>query len=250
MFAGIRKKLNSKSGVSMIVALVFFMVCAVVGGIVLTASSVSAGKTARDKQSQRSYLAVASAARLVMDDFADLRFNGAYSYVEQTVTTVNSSDVDGEAQTSTAVTSSSHYTDGGTATGFAGTGKLLPVSGIDLSALYYGSLPEEIRASMPVRIPTQQTCELSFAGNDELSIPAVTGLVTIGTDYAMTVVLQDAQGESRLCLSYTPSVSKPELSAVTALSESGSTATETVTTTYTTIVTWGSPIVSREGGAA
>lgn len=60
----IHKKLRSRRGASITFALLLFLVCVVVGSIVLTAGTAAAGRRAQLEQADRRYYAVTSAAEL------------------------------------------------------------------------------------------------------------------------------------------------------------------------------------------
>jgi len=64
----IGKKIKSKSGVTIIAALVFFVIAAILGSVVITAASASAGRLTHLHNEQQAYLTVSSAARLVRDE--------------------------------------------------------------------------------------------------------------------------------------------------------------------------------------
>lgn len=65
------RKLHSQRGVTMLLALAFFLVCLCLGSVILTAATASAAKE-RDRYSrQQAYLAVASAARLLKGELGD-----------------------------------------------------------------------------------------------------------------------------------------------------------------------------------
>ena len=63
----LRKKLKSQSGVSIIMAMFLFLICAVIGSLVLTAATTAAGRKALAAQSDQRYYSVDSAARLIRD---------------------------------------------------------------------------------------------------------------------------------------------------------------------------------------
>lgn len=87
MPSAFRKKLNSKRGVTLLLALLLFLVCALVGSVVLAAAYTSAGRYARSKDAQQSYLTVMSAARLVEQCVADMSYEASYvKTVEETIT--------------------------------------------------------------------------------------------------------------------------------------------------------------------
>ena len=66
-----RAKLNSEHGAALTYALLCFLVCAVVGSVILTAATAAAGRFAGLTESDRRYYAVSSAARLLEDSFQD-----------------------------------------------------------------------------------------------------------------------------------------------------------------------------------
>lgn len=70
----IYRKLHSTSGASLLIALLFFLICVTVGSLILTAASASSAKTKNRYSDEQHYLAVASAARLLKDRM------GGYTY--------------------------------------------------------------------------------------------------------------------------------------------------------------------------
>lgn len=68
------KKLRQRSGAALILALMFFLLCACVGTMVVTAASANAGKTARMREEEQRYQAVKAAA----NTFAQLLKNSPY----------------------------------------------------------------------------------------------------------------------------------------------------------------------------
>lgn len=63
-----RKKLQSQKGASMLIALVFFLLCTTVGTVVLTAASSNVGQLTHVQDQRQAYLATASAARLLREE--------------------------------------------------------------------------------------------------------------------------------------------------------------------------------------
>lgn len=59
------KKLRSQTGASLILALLLFLVCAVVGSVVLTAGTAAAGRLSEMSEMDQRYYAVTSAANLL-----------------------------------------------------------------------------------------------------------------------------------------------------------------------------------------
>lgn len=58
-------------GASILIALLFFLVCALVGGVVLTAASVGTGQLVDYEKSQQAYYSTTSAAELLRDEIVD-----------------------------------------------------------------------------------------------------------------------------------------------------------------------------------
>ena len=63
----IKKKLNSERGASITWALLIFMVCAVVGSVVLVAGTAAAGRVSKLAENDRRYYAVTSTAGFLRD---------------------------------------------------------------------------------------------------------------------------------------------------------------------------------------
>lgn len=61
----IKQKWNSTSGASLLIALFFLLLCAIVGSIILTSASVASGRFANLKEVEQSYYSVSSASKLL-----------------------------------------------------------------------------------------------------------------------------------------------------------------------------------------
>ena len=89
----IKRKLQSQRGASITFALLLFLVCAVVGSVVLAAGSAAAGRMAGLPRSDQRYYSVSSAARLFEDKFAEQRITiertHSYKHSETTAVTRN-----------------------------------------------------------------------------------------------------------------------------------------------------------------
>lgn len=72
------RKLNSRTGASIVVALLFFLLCLTVGAVVLTAASANAGRVKRIEGEQQAYFAVRSAAELLRDEVKGSSFDALY----------------------------------------------------------------------------------------------------------------------------------------------------------------------------
>lgn len=65
------QKLRSESGASIILALVFLLICLSVGAMILASASVNIHKETSARDQQEQYLSIASAARLLKSAYAD-----------------------------------------------------------------------------------------------------------------------------------------------------------------------------------
>lgn len=66
----LRAKIKSRTGASIVMALLLFMVCAMVCTVVVVAASTAGGRMSQLRKSDRRYYAVTSAAELLSDVFA------------------------------------------------------------------------------------------------------------------------------------------------------------------------------------
>ena len=72
------KKLKSNTGASILLALMFFLICFFVASVVMASASVNASRALAQKEEQRSYFAIQSAENLIKDMFGQI--NGANRY--------------------------------------------------------------------------------------------------------------------------------------------------------------------------
>lgn len=87
----IKKKLKSEAGASITFALLLFLVCTVVGSLVLTAGSAAAGRLANLAKMDQQYYSVTSAAALLQKEIEGKSTVVVRTKVTETVTTYNSS---------------------------------------------------------------------------------------------------------------------------------------------------------------
>ena len=93
----IQQKLRSRNGATITYALLLFLVCAVIGSVVLTAGTAAAGRLSSSVEMDRRYFSVTSAANLLTETFCDhpvtIVRSREETVVEQTcneeITTVN-----------------------------------------------------------------------------------------------------------------------------------------------------------------
>lgn len=98
----IREKLRSENGASILLALLFFLLCAMVGASVLMAAASNAGKSRSSREEQQKYLTLSSALQLVCDELTAAEYTGTYSYEQNTYTVdVPGIDKDGNPTVST-----------------------------------------------------------------------------------------------------------------------------------------------------
>lgn len=73
---GLTRKLHSQSGASILLALVFFLLCAFVGAVVMGSAAANAQKISGQRAEQQAYYAVSSAACLIRDTLEDMECQG------------------------------------------------------------------------------------------------------------------------------------------------------------------------------
>ncbi len=237
----VTRKLKSRSGISLAIALVFFLLCAMVGTVVLSAASASAGSTARERQLYRETAALTSAAQLLSRDIQGMTFTGSYIRRETVTTTV----VTAGDQTSTKVETGTDYQQvaptiyGSKLFSVQNNGESLSDS-LGLTQRYFAN-----QGKWTVVVGGPRT--IVFHAVEAQHIPEVTGSITVGEDYTLTVVLRC--GKNTLTMSFTPqAVSKTEVANPATVTVNETTTQKITVTTYSTTLTWGKPVM-QEGGA-
>lgn len=259
----VREKLHSRTGASLLIALLFFLVAMTVGAVVLTAASANAGRIQKNRQEQQNYLAVASAAGLLREDITGdpcLTFIGSYRRIDTEIVTYHESkdEETGEVTTWTTTEHKTEYkkdtNDAGDrlsdsdGTGLDENSKLLTNKIVSLDDTYYATVPE-----LHCAAPTQNLEEaLVFEKNDELAIPAVEGKLTIQTvgneRYTIRVQLnsqRDGVSSNAMTMVFAPKVSGPETTVSTRSWSEGNSHYTEVTRTYRTTVTWKEPVITK-----
>ncbi len=233
MRKAVGKKLRSRTGASLLIALLYFLAAMTVGAVVLTAAA-NAGRVARNRREQQNYLAVSSAALLVKEDFRGAAFTAGYQK-----TTVTSADEEGNMRRD------AYY--GKTFSALSGMSELLrdgPKN--DLVQLYFSTVPAEtgLQGAAPA-----MNYSLTFTAAADL--PEVSGVMTVDTSsgarYTIAVELyieEDGTHSNATILLFTPTVSNTQSTE----REYGAD-TETIKTTFTTAVTWDTPVITK-GAAA
>ena len=86
------KKLHSRSGASILLALLFFLLCMTVAASILTAAASNAGKIQSSYQEQQKYLALSSALRLAAGQLEQAAYEGRYTVYTWEVTVKDEED--------------------------------------------------------------------------------------------------------------------------------------------------------------
>lgn len=102
-------KLHSRRGASILLALLLFLVCVMVGASVLAAAVSNAGKVQSSRVEQQKYLTLSSAIRLVADELARAEYTGRYQLWEWEVSTTVTDKSDPDNSVSTTTSSSYFY---------------------------------------------------------------------------------------------------------------------------------------------
>lgn len=233
----IREKLKSKSGVSMVIALIFLLLCAMVGTLVLAAASVSAGKLSRERQYYRQTLALTSAAKLLSRQVQGMTFTGSYVKTDIVTTTVTE---DEGGNPSTKVETKSTVAPAGSA--------LSNAAFLTALAEKLDALCQSKQSEGAVTIP--ESAAIVFQGNAAQNIPEVTGTLTLDGDYGIRVVLTCEDNSMSLVFRAQSSTVTEAGKPTTEVSDDGKTTIRTTLTTDQTIVTWGAPTIAEGGEAA
>ena len=80
----LKRKWNSRRGASILLALLFLLVCVMAGATVVMAAASNAGKIRSNKEEQQKYLTLSSALQLLCDELRSVEYVGQYDYVEVT----------------------------------------------------------------------------------------------------------------------------------------------------------------------
>ena len=76
----LKRKWNSRRGASILLALLFLLVCMMVGASVVMAADSNAGKLRSNKEEQQRYLTLSSALTLLCDKLQSVEYVGKYDY--------------------------------------------------------------------------------------------------------------------------------------------------------------------------
>lgn len=70
----LRNRIRSNSGATILLALLFFLLCAMAGSIILSAGSAAAGRISGLKETEQSFYSVTSAAQVIRDEIEGQEF--------------------------------------------------------------------------------------------------------------------------------------------------------------------------------
>ena len=70
----LRNRIRSNSGATILLALLFFLLCAMAGSIILSAGSAAAGRISGLKESEQAFYSVTSAAQVMRDEIEGQEF--------------------------------------------------------------------------------------------------------------------------------------------------------------------------------
>lgn len=76
----LKKKLKSSGGASLLIAMLFMLVCMMAGASIFMAADANASKVASNRDEQQKYLAVSSALNLLVDELTSVEFYAEYEY--------------------------------------------------------------------------------------------------------------------------------------------------------------------------
>lgn len=79
----VRQKLKSQQGASILLALLFFLICILVAVSLLMAAVSNAGKIRSNREEHQKHLAVSSALELVCDDFLTVTYTVKYEFAKE-----------------------------------------------------------------------------------------------------------------------------------------------------------------------
>lgn len=241
----VTKKLKSRSGISLAIALVFFLLCAMVGTVVLTAASTSAGNTARERQLYRETQALISAAQLLNQDVQAMTYTGSHTRTEIVTTTVTAGAAGPEGQPSGSTQVKTDYNYDLMDPKLEGS-KLFAAQGKDddlgLTLRYRVNHPELLLVSPVIPGPLA----ISFQGEGSFALPEVTGTIGVEEDYGLTVEL--VCGKNRMSFHFPAQCSNHTDVGEPTTSNQDSFVQKISVSTYFTKIRWGQALM-EEGGA-
>ena len=243
----VRGKLHSRTGASMLIALLFFLVAMTVGAVVLTAASANAVRVKRNQQEQQKYLAVASAAELVKEDLKEESFTGIYDDVEEEIRSLEY-DEEGKPHIKVSREYWKQFNSGDTKV--STDSKLLSTCEDVFKRIYDSTLPEGTRNRLAWSGELSNAVfKLNFSA---VNIPNVTGELRVQAigdwTYGLTVVLQakepgeeEEPGSNITTIYFAPNIKTEHRDEVKIIDSD----TTQYITHHITTVTWAEPIITK-----
>lgn len=245
----IKSKFHNNQGASMLIALVYLLTALMVGTVVLTAASSNVGRITHNRQEQREYYAVESAAELVKTDMAEEKFTAAYSetklydWIEPTYEPAGdpSGTLVSEGHYILSDTTHQHdsdLTDGG----------FLQAQKADFDKNYFSSANYSA-VSDRYSAPQGMSYDLSFSakksGATLSEIPEVNGKLTVNqSTYDITVELWAVSADDASVKS-NPITMRFEANVKESKRQSGSKSSGSITETYEMKVVWLEPELTK-----
>lgn len=207
MMGAISRKLRGQHGASLLLALLFLLICSMVTASILMAAVSNAGKHSSNLEEHQIYLALSSAVSTLCDELNQSEYRGYYQCWRVETTTEND-----DGTTTTTITKYFEQLDG------QYTGHLLPILRDDFDAIF----AEEINRSLPTDVIksgikngtlVSHTLTLTPQTGTELDDKTVTLTLQVKSSYALYITAYLNGLESyRIEAELTPNDNKPALS--------------------------------------
>lgn len=231
----IRAKLCSQQGASILFALFFFIVCAVIGSIVLTAATAAAGRLEGVKERNQRYYAVNSAADVLAHEMDNPEMKVVKTVSKRTTVTVNGSQVSDDTETDPA----------------------LPDYGISIAKLLYDNPGGDVNLRLSHGTNDLLNAEIRkiinySTADDQLSLdnPPATGQPAPTNDYNRRIQICSTDRQYSLILDCPAHIDRRQSVKTSAsVTVENGIRKETVTTTTTTkyTITWSVASVVKGG---
>ena len=218
MRARVIKKFTSAEGMTILIALLFFMMCAVVGSIILTAATAASGRLSNLRDEEKGYFAASSAAEFLRDSIEGTTFQISQTDGQKPVYSVNGYEV------------------------------TVPQSDALLNLLLNAKADTPVEYTMNVTpnatgaasgssaAPEPMEATIEMRHSDDYQITAA---ITTADGYKLTLVLPsevDVQVYTKeVTPTEVPPTGVPPATGESVVSASGEPAVETITTTVTTV---------------
>lgn len=245
------KKISSRKGATMLMAIFYLLVCLIAGAIVLSAAYANTGRMQRNAADQQNYLAVSSALRLAADDVAGKTFTGSWQKTSISVYHPPVLDENGETISPSRTEKEDPIYKAGDC--FLSDESLFLPADL-LKNIYLKQLAPEVLHPVGSNLSDLQL-PLNFAAQSEDEVlPPISGTLHI------VASKEDPQGRSLFTIYITVSAHQEDeevyettLTLPGSCTTSSNSQTETVenttttTVTSTTTVSWGEPQIIKGG---